>query len=185
MHSSADVDDALQRALDEAMRVVDGLQAPVVLIDGRSGSGKSTLARALSARLGGTVLALDCVYPGWDGLAAGADHVIRDVLAPLSRGERGTWTRWDWAADAPAERHAIDPGDPLIVEGVGILTPVSAPYADVSIWLDSPKTSRRSRALERDGDAYRPHWQRWAAQELEHMRRNAPRGHATFVVPVP
>ena len=48
---------------------------PVVVIDGRSGAGKSTLARLLvdTWPLPGLVqlVALDSIYPGWDGLSSG------------------------------------------------------------------------------------------------------------------
>lgn len=185
MLSSAEVAEALERAADDVQDSVRALSAPIILIDGRSGSGKSTLARELATRLTGTVLALDSVYPGWDGLSAGADQVIRHVLGPVSRGERGEWTRWDWAADAPAERHLVEPGAALIIEGVGIVTAESSSHADACVWLESPLTSRRSRALKRDGDAYAPHWERWAAQEVEHIRVNEPHRYATLIASVP
>ena len=55
---------------------------PVVLVDGRSGAGKSTLAARLVAAWPGpvTLVSLDDLFPGWDGLAAGSDAVARDVL---------------------------------------------------------------------------------------------------------
>ncbi|MFX3748123.1 hypothetical protein ACJBQZ_12375, partial [Streptococcus suis] len=82
---------------------------------------------------------------------------------------------------AAAEAHAVDPSLPLIVEGVGILTPATARLGDVRVWLESPATSRRHRALARDGEAYRPHWERWARQEERHVREHRPMGLATLV----
>lgn len=159
------------------------------MIDGRSGAGKSTLVRRLVMRWPGTggvqVLALDSVYPGWDGLAEGADLAVRDVLTPHAHGRCGVWRRWDWDAERLAEAHAVASTLPLIVEGAGALTPAAAALADVAVWLESPSASRRHRALERDGDAYRPHWERWAAQEQAHMAAHDPRGLATLVVEVP
>ena len=53
-------------------------RVPVVAIDGYSGSGKSTLAAALAFLLPGwQVLHLDDWYPGWDGLAVGAQVARR------------------------------------------------------------------------------------------------------------
>ena len=53
-------------------------RVPVVAIDGYSGSGKSTLAAALASLLPGwQVLHLDDWYPGWDGLAVGAQVARR------------------------------------------------------------------------------------------------------------
>lgn len=162
---------------------------PVILLDGRSGAGKSSLAHDIVARwpLRGRVqlVALDALYPGWDGLRAGVDVARDQILVPHGRGLIGTWQRWDWAASSYAEAHAVDPSLPLIVEGSGILTPETARLADLRIWLESPATSRRRRALDRDGDTYRPHWDRWAEQEDAHIARDAPHRHATqiFVIP--
>ena len=72
MPSNADVAVALHRAADAVVLAAAPFEVPIVLIDGRSGAGKSTLAAALAARLGTPLLALDSLYPGWDGLAAGA-----------------------------------------------------------------------------------------------------------------
>ncbi len=161
----------------------------MILIDGRSGAGKSTLAAALVRGWPGSgipqLLALDAVYPGWDGLATGAQAVVTDVLVPYRSGLPGRWRRWDWATERPAEEHAIAPDRPLIVEGCGLLTAEAAGYADVGVWLESPAASRRTRALARDGDTYRPHWERWAAQEDRHIREHDPAAHATIIVPVP
>ena len=37
----------------------------------------------------------------------------------------------------------------------------------------------------RDGETYRPHWDRWARQELVHIERDDPRALATRIVTVP
>jgi uridine kinase len=58
---------------------VIGVEAsnPVILIDGQSGAGKTTLAQRVVQRwpVQGRVqsVALDSLYPGWDGLEAGVD----------------------------------------------------------------------------------------------------------------
>ncbi len=189
-------DDPVASALARAAAwVVDALTrattpAPVVLIDGRSGSGKSTLANEIArARARGedavTLLALDTIYPGWDGLAAASDMLATDILQPRAEGRPGTWRRWDWNLGEAAERQDVQPHAALIVEGAGALTGHTAPLADITVWLESPVASRRSRALLRDGDAYRPHWERWAAQEREHIRQHTPARWATHVFTVP
>ena len=162
---------------------------PVVLIDGRSGAGKSSLARALVARwpLRGRVqlVALDSIYPGWDGLDDGVALARELILTPHARGMVGVWQRWDWTTGEPAEAHAVDPSLPLIVEGAGLLTPTTARLGDVRVWLESPAASRKQRALDRDGDTYRPHWERWARQEQRHVERDDPMRLATHLFPVP
>jgi hypothetical protein len=53
------------------------------------------------------------------------------------------------------------------------------------VWMQAPTSSRRARALARDGDTYRPHWDRWAAQEEAHVTANAPGDAATHVFTMP
>ncbi|MGB4135962.1 MAG: hypothetical protein WA971_05330, partial [Microbacterium sp.] len=169
--SSDPLAEVLDAAAARVVAAVESLGAgnPVVLIDGRSGAGKTSLAARVAARwpIAGRVqsIPLDALYPGWDGLAEGARRAEEQVLRPHARGLIGTWRRWDWERGEEAESHAVDPSLGLIVEGCGVLTPSSAPLADVTVWVDGPAPSRKRRALERDGDGFRAHWDRWAAQE--------------------
>ena len=182
---------ALRAAAGKVVLAVRELGAtnPVVLIDGRSGAGKSTLARELVAQwpIRGRVqlVALDNLYPGWDGLAEGVEASRSLILHPHARGLIGVWQRWDWDAAGHAEAHAVDPSLPLIVEGSGLLTATTAKLGDIRVWLESPSPSRKRRALTRDGETYRPHWDRWAEQEERHIARDDPRSHATHLFTVP
>jgi len=188
-------DDALSLALDAALdRVVDGVRAldapaPLVVIDGRSGSGKTTLAARLRDAwpFSGAprVVALDDFYPGWGGLAAATAITADDVLAPLAGGRTGAFRRWDWVESVPDERVEIAPGAPLIIEGAGALSPRAAELADLTVWVDAPEQARRTRALERDGDAYAPHWEEWAAQERAHIALHHPAALASLVIRLP
>jgi uridine kinase len=162
----------------------------VVLVDGPSGSGKSTLADALvragdaAAGLppGAQLLRLDDVYPGWDGLEAASRHLERHVLPDMRPGGRPRWQRWDWAADAPAEWHGLDPARPLVVEGCGSLTRVAARLATHGVWVEADDAVRRARAIARDGEAFAVEWDRWDAQWRAHVAREDPRGLADVVV---
>ena len=166
-----------------------GAANPVVLIDGRSGAGKTSLAQRIVAgwpqRGRVQSVALDSLYPGWDGLAEGVAYARSTILVPHARGMVGVWERWDWTAAERAEAHAVDPSLPLIVEGSGLLTPETALLGDVRVWVESPVQSRRRRGLARDGETYVPHWDGWAAQEDAHLERDEPARHATLVIAVP
>jgi cytidylate kinase len=188
-HSRSDLPALQPIAAELSARVAGiGRPDPLVLIDGRSGSGKSTLARMLRTQWQGSagvdVLAMDDLYPGWDGLAAASTTLSVDVLSPRAAGRSARWRRWDWVADRPAAEQLLPPGRALIVEGAGSLTTATAPLADVTVWLEAPEHLRRERALARDGEAYVPHWERWAAQEVRHIAAHDPRGLAQYVYEV-
>ena len=119
------------------------------------------MAAALARLLPGwQVLHLDDWYPGWDGLAAGA-QVARRICEDLRAGCPSSYEAWDWEADAPGV--VVDvPVAPTIIEGCGAWDA----DADLSIWIEDPgEDERRRRALARDGATYAPHWQRWADQD--------------------
>ena len=67
----------------------------------------------------------------------------------------------------------------------GLLTPQTARLGDVRVWVEAPDAARKARALGRDGETFRPHWERWARQEDVHIQRDGPRSLATHVVDVP
>lgn len=175
--------------------VSDLESADVVLIDGRSGSGKTSLAAQLVGHLhaqGRAVqqLCVEDLYPGWDGLAEGS-RAVAEVLA-TGRYQRYDWVRGEFAewvelvADSSAPRaDRVDAIPVLVVEGCGAVTRESIAAATAwaertgrgivfSAWLDVPAEVRRSRALARDGEMFRPHWERWAAQEEALFARAQP-----------
>ncbi len=168
-------------ALDDILGRL-GPTATTVLIDGRSGSGKSTLAVQLHDKwTDSAIVRLDDIYPGWDGLSWAAEHVRRSLLEPRAAGHTGRWRQWDWDTAAPSAWHTVAPGQRLIVEGIGALTPATRALADLGIWVDADGTERKRRALERDGETNRPHWDRWAAQEDAFIARFQPSACADLI----
>jgi energy-coupling factor transporter ATP-binding protein EcfA2 len=155
----------------------------VIGLDGRSGSGKTTLAATL-ARLvpEAQVVAMDEIYPGWDGLAAGVRLLVEQVLEPLARGIPAQVPRWDWRAGRPAAPRPLPPARFVLVEGVGSGALAGEPYRAGLVWLEAPAGVRRRRALTRDGDSYAPHWDRWSAQEESYLRADDPRSRADVVL---
>lgn len=169
-------------SLDELIRGLITAGATTVLIDGRSGAGKSTLADQWQRHWpASSVVRLDDIYPGWDGLAWAVAHVRTQLLEPRADGRPGRWRQWNWVTGTAGSWHTVEPDRRLIVEGVGALTQAHRALADLGIWVHTPDDVRRRRALERDGDTYRPHWDRWAAQEDRFVTECAPRRAADYI----
>ena len=155
-------------------------QPSVLFVDGRSGSGKTTLAQQLAVEiqaLSGSLpqtLAMDDLYPGWDGLAEGSASLVR-VLETLR------YRPYDWEAGAFGSEQTLDPGRTLIVEGCGSITARAIQAASngawggtYRVWVACPAPLRRARALVRDGAIFTPHWDAWAAQERDHFAAAQP-----------
>jgi hypothetical protein len=166
----------------------------VLAIDGRSGSGKTTLAGQITRALGddGSLLALDEVYPGWEGLLPAVPLLVEGVLRPLAEGRPARTRRWDWVrndwwrSENRAYREVVvPPGGVLVVEGVGSGALACAPFLSTLVWIEAPEGLRYGRAMMRDGETYRPHWQRWADQESAYLRTDDPASRADITLGPP
>jgi uridine kinase len=154
----------------------------VVAVDGRSGAGKTSLAGILRDELAAPVVSLEDLYGGWDGLEHGIDLLVSEVLEPLAAGRVARVPRYDWAARDWTEPIALDPPAVLIVEGVGAGARRAAAYQSVLVWLEATPAVRKKRALDRDGETFAPHWDRWAAQEDAMLAREHTPDRADIII---
>ena len=156
----------------------------VVAVDGPSGSGKTTLAERIEAGVGSgcQVVHLDDFYPGWDGLAAGVGALVDWILRPLAQGWDAGYRRYDWIRQEYAEWHPLVAAPVLVIEGSGAGSRPCAPFLSLLIWVEAPKPVRYARGISRDGEAFRPHWQRWARQEEELFAAEGTRDRADLIM---
>lgn len=150
----------------------------VVAVDGPSGSGKTTLARGVVDALECPVVHMDEIFPGWDGLAEAVPLLVDQVLRPLARGLAATYRLWDWDAGTWGGSRTVDPAPILVVEGCGSSVGAAGTYAAVRVWVEAPRDERMRRGITRDGETFRPHWERWAAQEESLFAADRTREHA-------
>ena len=150
----------------------------LVCVDGPAGSGKTTLAGAVGVAVpDALVVHMDDLYEGWDGLPT-VDAQLGSLLQPLADGRTGRYRRWDWHAARWAEQVEVRPAPLLVIEGVGSGSLVAAPFTTVLVWVEAPYDLRMRRGIERDGDAFAPYWESWAAAEEEHFARHRTRERA-------
>ncbi len=152
--------------------------ACVVLIDGPAGAGKSTLADVVIANWPGparpTLVRMDDLYPGWGGLDAGSRSLGTELLGPRRAQKGGRWQRYNWETAELDEWTAVDPREPLVVEGCGTMSRANTPLADLRIWLTADDALRKSRALTRDHGGFDAHWDHWQAQFDVFVARETP-----------
>jgi uridine kinase len=160
--------------------------ARLVCVDGRAGSGKTTLAAAVRDLAGerGSVdlVHLDDLLDGWRGVFEVAATLERDVLSPLRGGRPGAYRRYDWHAARFADTVRVEPVDLLVVEGVGSGARAYAGSVTTLVWVEAPQDLRLDRGLARDGEALRPQWLQFMADEDELFARERPWERADFVV---
>lgn len=177
---------ALSNLHSDILDLVDrGKSMPVILIDGPAGAGKSTLASHLQNalfRLGESaprLIHMDDLYLGWDGLSAGYEYLMRNILGPLSQGRPASWQVYDWQRGTRTDWREFSGGTPLIVEGCGSISSASAGLADFTIWVEASEEARLERWIEREGND--EHWNSWRAQELDFYAREQSRRLAGLV----
>ena len=116
---------------------------------------------------------MDDLYPGWEGLTQGSLYLVEQILKPIKFSGKAQWQRWDWAND---KRGGSDPGNGwrefngenmLIVEGCGAVTAKSAEIADLAIWIEADRETRRERFEARDRGVFTNFWASWSSQEDE------------------
>ncbi|GAB3589374.1 nucleoside/nucleotide kinase family protein [Calidifontibacter terrae] len=154
----------------------------IVAIDGPSAAGKSSLAELVAGLLGkAPVVHLDDLYPGWDGLVAGVDLLVEQILHPLHDGQTGTYRRFDWGSGQFAEIHEVAVTRFAVIEGCGSSTGEARRLTDVRVWVEATAPVRQSRGGARTG-GYGGEWETWAAQERALFTADLTRDHAQLII---
>jgi len=140
-------------------------------IDGRSGSGKSWLAAKVSqcldqAGVRHSMVVMDDLYAGWDGLAGALPTLRAQVIDPLRDGEPAGYRRYDWQLEAFAEHVDVPAADVVVIEGVGSTCHQSRDALALTVWVQAPARVRHQRACARTGQGdFAAHARTWAHAE--------------------
>lgn len=157
---------------------LEGLPAgAVVALDGRCAAGKTTLAAAIRAAFPGTaVVHMDDFYlpaasrtPARMAAPGGNIHwerFLREVLAPMRRGEGFVYAPFSCKSQALLPGTAMAPGPLNVVEGsYSCLPPLREHYA-LRVFLDVDRAEQLRRIEARGGPAALADFQRlWIPRE--------------------
>jgi uridine kinase len=163
-------------------RAPEGMSTRVIAIDGPGGAGKSLFAEQLSHQLDGAPIVHTDDFASWDNPLDWWPRLLQQVLEPLSRNEAAHYQRYDWNRKYLADWQEIRPTKYLLLEGVSSSRAAFQPYIAFSIWIETPRQERLRRGLERDGEAARPLWEEWMANEDIYVKREHPEQRADLIL---
>ena len=122
---------------------------------------------------------MDDLFEGWSGLGT-IDAQLEGLLRPLAIGADGSYRRFDWEIGEFAETVVVAPVPMLVLEGVGSGASAFADLQTVLVWVDAPYDVRMARGIDRDGEAFAPHWEQWARDEAAVFARERTRERAAI-----
>lgn len=158
--------DAADRVIEltRSARPPAGIGTSIVSIDGLGGAGKSTLAAIVSDRIGAGIIHTDD-FASWDVPLAWGPRLLEQVLEPLAQNRPARYQRYDWDAREFTEWRTVEPGGVLLIEGVSSSQAAFRPYLAATVWVDTPRSVRLERGLQRDGEDAAAQWAAWMTEE--------------------
>lgn len=157
-------------ALAARILAVPSNRPRIVAVDGPGGAGKSVFAERLSKALHNAPIVPTDDFATGEPAQDWWPRFQRQVLEPLLAGKPARYQRYDWKRGALAEWRELPPAAAVIVEGVSSARRAATPYLALAVWVHAPRAVRLTRGLQRDGEAARPTWRRWMAEEDTHFR---------------
>ncbi|MFN8106984.1 MAG: 4-amino-4-deoxy-L-arabinose transferase [Nocardioidaceae bacterium] len=154
----------------------------LIAIDGPAGAGKTSLANHLAESAPmrePTILRLDDIYPGWDGLAQ-LPSLLEPLLRDLACGRPANYRRYDWHALAPSEIEQVKPTELLILEGVGAGSRQWQDLVTTLVYVTHPQALER--AINRDGPENRKLLEQWHQDETRMFAVERTQDRADFVI---
>ncbi len=104
------------------------------------------------------------------------------VIEPLAAGRRARYQRYDWSTESLAEWIDLDPAPVVIVEGVSAARKEWRHHLGFIIWIETPRSERLRRGLDRDGADAVDDWATWGDAEDRHYQSDPTREHADVIV---
>jgi len=167
--------------------ISQGVDQPIIAIDGPAGSGKTTLANtlslALSPQMTTTVIHMDGLYPGWDD-ALGS--VLTETLLWLTQSHKEKkdlrYSTFNWATSEFDPPHTVESTQLLILEGVGSAQRAIEGQLVTSIWLDLDPLIGFQRVIDRDGQSITTQMKKWLHQQEQHFATDKTKERCEFIL---
>lgn len=158
-------------------------------MDGPSGSGKTVFAAALADRLRAaghrTALVAADLLTTWSDPFGWWPLLDSGLLQEIAAGRPGTIRANDWSSGEPLPGPLVTVPVPqvLILEGVSSGRTAVAGRTSVAIWVEVPdRAARLERAVRRDGEHQRRHFEAWQSAEDRHFPAEHTRDRADLLV---
>jgi uridine kinase len=111
------------------------------------------------------------------------ERIREQVLTPLSNNMAGKYQEYDWRVDQMTNWHNVPTGGFVIIEGCYSIRKELADFYDLRLWVESPKSLRLDRGIERDGEATRHLWEElWMPGEEHYMKIQEPTNWADLII---
>jgi uridine kinase len=159
----------------------DGVKTRIIGIDGAGGAGKTALAGWLAKELSTTAIVHTDDFASWENPINWWPALIEQALKPLASGRVARYQPTTWGEE---ERTAIviEPGGSVLLEGVTATRRAFRPYLAYTIWIETDRSLRLQRGIERDGEDSRAQWERWMQEEHEYIEAEQPAKNADLVL---
>lgn len=154
----------------------------LVAVDGPGGSGKSVFADRLSRWAEGAPVIRTDDFASWEQPIDWWPRMLEQVVEPLAGGRAARYQRYDWLERRLTDWLVVVPSPMVIVEGVSSARSEWSKHLSFVVWIETDRSVRLRRGLERDGEGMRRKWEEWMSVEDRHFNGDSSRARADLMV---
>ena len=173
--------------IDALAEIAQGVDQPIIAIDGPAGAGKTTLAStiflALSPHFSATVIHMDELYPGWEN--AISDELTKTLtwITSCHKAKKPLlYSSFNWEANEFADPKSHPSTHLLILEGVASAQIAIEESLATSIWLDLDPLIGYQRVIDRDGENISREMKQWLVMQEQHFAADRTKERCEFLL---